>query len=90
MEHLKDLYIAINQRLNDIIQNKNVDRGEQLLDQPLTILRLDIEQLIQLIASEKNINYDQITPQESFTDANFQQAADDICETLWAPKDGDE
>lgn len=87
MEHLKKIYIAVNQRLDDILQKKDLTEEDLVfIHEPLTILRLDLEQVIQLLAKEKGIAYDQVATSDN---VNFEQAATDICETLWSPKKKD-
>ena len=87
MTHLQDIYKAISKRLQDILNKKNLSEEDlDLTHEPLTILRLDIEQIIHLVAQENNISYDQLQQVES---VNYKQAADDICETLWSPKKKD-
>lgn len=54
MQHLSELYFAILKRTKTLESIK-----EELENEVLTELRLDIEQLIQLIAKELEIEYDQ-------------------------------
>lgn len=87
MEHLKDIYIAISQRLDRILQRKDLSPEDlAMIHEPLTLLRLDLEQVIQLVAKEKNISYDQIAQSGNI---DFEQAAIDISDTLWSPKKKD-
>jgi len=54
MEHLQELYMAILNRFKILLDTKDENEND-----PLTELRLDIEQLIQLLAKELNVEYDQ-------------------------------
>ena len=78
MEHLQELYLAILNRFKILLNTENEN-------DPLTELRLDIEQLIQLLTKELNVEYDQqpLDPIQNKTTI-------DITNSFWDQNDDDE
>ena len=71
MEHLKELYLAIQSRINELKKQEGGLPNELLIE-----LRLDIEEIIKLLCKENGIIYDGID------DGNALSAAI-IAEELW-------
>lgn len=79
MRHLKQLYFAILNRTKTLNNIK-----EELENEVLIELRLDIEQLIQLVAKELDMEYDQ-EPIDPIKDKTTR----DITNSFWEQNDDD-
>lgn len=74
MEHLQELYVALLNRLKILLKTE---------EQPLTELRLDIEQLIQLLSKDLDIEYDQ----RALADPIQNKTTTDITNSFWDQDD---
>jgi hypothetical protein len=82
MTHLRKLYEALKERVEILY--------DQQEEEPLIELRLDVEQLIQLICQENGYQYDQDIDQEDIFQQLIAKSTDAIVESLYKDKDKNE
>ena len=88
MKHLKGIYFALKQRMEQLLRD---DHREIIVE-----LRLDIEQIIQLLCTEKGIPYDgldleslmnSLSDKENIKNSNRKRS--DLVDLLWGDDKGD-
>ena len=82
MTHLRKLYEALKERAETLYNQQE--------EEPLIELRLDVEQLIQLICQENGYQYDQDIDEEDIFQQLIAKSTDAIVESLYKDKDKNE